>query len=88
MSTWFILWSLEIFYGHWKYFMAIWYILRSFGIFFPVLVCCTQKKSGNPGHQQADRLTVGGLSNKFPKRFFRCVGRRGMTVPKTSRVAG
>jgi hypothetical protein len=33
MSTWFILWSLEIFYGHWKYFMAIWYILRSFGIF-------------------------------------------------------
>jgi hypothetical protein len=23
--------------------MAIWYILWSFGIFFPVLVCCTEK---------------------------------------------
>jgi hypothetical protein len=30
--------------------MAIWYILWYFGIFFPVLVCCTyQEKSGNPG---------------------------------------
>jgi hypothetical protein len=32
-----------LFYGHWKYFMAIWNILWSFGIFFPVLVCCTKK---------------------------------------------
>jgi hypothetical protein len=32
-----------IFYGYRKYFMAIWYILWSFGIFFPVLVCCTKK---------------------------------------------
>jgi hypothetical protein len=25
------------------YFVAIWYILLVFGIFFPVLVCCTKK---------------------------------------------
>jgi hypothetical protein len=25
------------------YHMAIWYILCSFGIFFPVLVCCAEK---------------------------------------------
>jgi hypothetical protein len=25
------------------YFTAIWYILWSFGIFFPVLVCCAEK---------------------------------------------
>jgi hypothetical protein len=25
------------------YFAAIWYILRLFGIFFPVLVCCAKK---------------------------------------------
>jgi hypothetical protein len=27
-------------FGH---FLAIWYILRSFGLCFPVLVCCTNK---------------------------------------------
>jgi hypothetical protein len=44
--------NLGIFYDHLVYFaaignilhMAIWYILWSFGIFFPVLVvCCTKK---------------------------------------------
>jgi hypothetical protein len=29
--------------------MAIWDILWSFGIFFPILVCCPKKKSGNHG---------------------------------------
>jgi hypothetical protein len=32
-----------IFYGHLAYFMAIWYILWNFGVFFPVLVCCVKK---------------------------------------------
>jgi hypothetical protein len=40
-----------IFYGHLAYFTAIWYILWSFdifygyifGIFSPLLVCCTKK---------------------------------------------
>jgi hypothetical protein len=27
-------------YGHLVYFVANWYILWSFGILFPVLVCC------------------------------------------------
>jgi hypothetical protein len=32
-----------IFYGDWGYFMTIWYILYSFGTFFPVSVLCTKK---------------------------------------------
>jgi hypothetical protein len=45
-----ILWLLCICFGHlvylWPcgvYFMAIWYILISVGIFFPFLVCSTKK---------------------------------------------
>jgi Kef-type K+ transport system membrane component KefB len=42
-----------VFYHHLDYFtaifMAVWYTLLSFGIFFPVLVCSDQEKSGNPG---------------------------------------
>jgi hypothetical protein len=34
---------LSIIYAKMVYFMAIWYILCSFGIFFPVLVCCAEK---------------------------------------------
>jgi hypothetical protein len=37
------------FYGHFGCFMTIWYNLCSFGTFFPVLVSCTKKNSGNPG---------------------------------------
>jgi hypothetical protein len=36
-----ILLPFGLFYCRLAYFMAIWYI-------FPVLVCCTKKKSGNP----------------------------------------
>jgi Na+/H+-dicarboxylate symporter len=32
-----------IFYGHLVYFVAIWCILWLFGMFSPVLVCCTKK---------------------------------------------
>jgi hypothetical protein len=32
-----------LFYGQMVYFMAIWFILLSFGIFSPVLVCCNKK---------------------------------------------
>jgi hypothetical protein len=35
--------SLGKFYGQMVYFMVIWHIRWSFGIFFPVLVCCTEK---------------------------------------------
>jgi hypothetical protein len=37
-KSWYILWPFGLFYGHWKYFMAIWYILWSFGLFLPVLI--------------------------------------------------
>jgi hypothetical protein len=42
-KSWHNYWPFGLFYGHWKYFMAIWYILWSFGIFVPVLVSCTKK---------------------------------------------
>jgi hypothetical protein len=42
-KSWYILWPVGLFYGHWKYFMAIWYSLWSFGIFLHVLVFCTKK---------------------------------------------
>jgi hypothetical protein len=32
-----------LFYRHLGYFMTLWYILCSFGTFFPVLVSCTEK---------------------------------------------
>jgi hypothetical protein len=37
----YILWPFGIFCGHSVYFVVIWYI-------FPVLICYTKKKSGNP----------------------------------------
>jgi hypothetical protein len=41
--------NVGIFYDLSEYFMAVWYSLRSFVIFFPILVCLDQEKSGNPG---------------------------------------
>jgi hypothetical protein len=40
---WYCLWPICIFYSQMVYFMAIRYNLWSFGIFFPVWVCCTEK---------------------------------------------
>jgi hypothetical protein len=37
-----------LFYSHWKYFTAIWYVLWSFGI-FPRFGMLYQETSGNPG---------------------------------------
>jgi hypothetical protein len=48
MMVYFIaIWS---FYGHLVYFTAIWSILWLFGIFFPVLVCCTKKNLATLPH--------------------------------------
>jgi hypothetical protein len=47
-----------VFYGHFEYFMAIWYILWPFGIFCHNLVnyfnfsMLCREKSGNPGVQE------------------------------------
>jgi hypothetical protein len=43
--------NVGIFNAHLENIVAVWYILWSlgnFGIFFPVLVYCVKKKSGNP----------------------------------------
>jgi hypothetical protein len=37
------LWLFCLIYGQMVYFMAIWYLWLSFGTYFPVLVCCTEK---------------------------------------------
>jgi hypothetical protein len=39
----YILWPFCLFQGHLVYFVVIWYILWSFGIFFPFWICCTKK---------------------------------------------
>jgi hypothetical protein len=53
------------FYGHLVYFAAIWYILWSSGIFFPVLVCCSKKNL-------ATLLPIAnGLALWFPNVKFR-----------------
>jgi hypothetical protein len=43
MGSWSILQPVGIFYDHLVYFMIIWYILWSYGIFFLILVCCSKK---------------------------------------------
>jgi hypothetical protein len=35
--------GMYIFYGHFEYFKAMWYILWSFGVIFSVLVNCCNK---------------------------------------------
>jgi hypothetical protein len=50
-------------YGHLVHFMDIWYILWSFGINFPVLVCCIKKNPGNP----ADTLFKKCFASKWVK---------------------
>jgi hypothetical protein len=50
--------NVVIFYDHLEYFTAIWYNIWPFGkvcgifglVYFSVLVCLDQEKSGNPGH--------------------------------------
>jgi hypothetical protein len=37
-KCWYICWPFGPFYGHLGYFVTIWYILRSFGTFFRLLV--------------------------------------------------
>jgi hypothetical protein len=66
------------------YFMAIWSILRPFGIFcshlvyftviwyiFPFLVCCTKKKSGNPGQEVSNERDIQLFFRQFVFRHFR-----------------
>jgi hypothetical protein len=67
------------FYDRLVYFTAICYNLCPFGIvcghlvYFPILVCLNQEKSGNPGDNNIDQLhpKTGNLKRKY---FFRLQG--------------
>jgi hypothetical protein len=48
MTFWTILGPLEIFYGHFVYFVVIWYIFPRFGIL-------NQEQSGNPDWLRASK---------------------------------
>jgi hypothetical protein len=52
------------FYGHFVYFPQFWYISHSFGIFSPVLVCCTQKNLATLTATRTSKLFVFA----FPRR--------------------
>jgi hypothetical protein len=54
-------WPFGQFSCHLEYFMALWYILWSFGIFSPVLVHFTTKKSGT--------LAEKTFEEKMDKKF-------------------
>jgi hypothetical protein len=57
MTIWYILRPLEIFIGHFVYFVAIWYI-------FPVLIFFTRKKSGRPDiDPKSDQSSQPGTLN-------------------------
>jgi hypothetical protein len=69
-----------ILYGHLVYLIAIWHILRFFGIFkviwyiLPVLVSC-RKKTGNPGARDGEgrhsyQLKLSG--DNLAKGIFPC----------------
>jgi hypothetical protein len=76
--------NVALFYGHLEYFvnildffMTIWYILCSFGTFFPVLVSCTKKNLATllytSAHINKHRKSLqrGCLSNWAPRLFCR-----------------
>jgi hypothetical protein len=63
-----------IFYDHLEYFMAIWYNLWPFGmvcgdmVYFPILVCLDQDKSGNPAGDVRVRGIVSTKSEETENR--------------------
>jgi hypothetical protein len=75
-KSWYILWPFGLFYGHWKYFMAIRYILWYFGIFFPVLVFWTKKNLASlviimkMGHS-VDNRACAWLRTGWPDEFLK-----------------
>jgi hypothetical protein len=54
-KSWYILWPFDLFYGHWKYFKAIWYILW---YIFPSFGILDHGKSGNPATMEKTRHSV------------------------------
>jgi hypothetical protein len=56
-KCWYILRPFGIIYDHSVY-VIYWYSLWSFGIFFLVLVCLDQEKSGNPGQKLSTGMLI------------------------------
>jgi hypothetical protein len=51
--------------------MAVWYSLSSFGIFFPILACLDQEKSGNPALSPKNETpSEKKIEEKKKKRHF------------------
>jgi hypothetical protein len=70
MAIWYVLWSSGIYYSHLVYVPILW----SFGIFSPVLVCCTKKNLATLRQQQTDSLQTDivfdGYEIKSPGKTF------------------
>jgi hypothetical protein len=60
-----------LFSGHLVNFKSIWYILWSFGIFSPVLVCCIKKNLATP-----TRIRLPTTSNLNENRFMQTAKKR------------
>jgi hypothetical protein len=60
------LWTSGIFNGHFVHCLSIMYILRSLGIFFSVLVCCTNKNLATLAHSECGRNVTGAILRKRP----------------------
>jgi hypothetical protein len=60
-----ILRPFDIFCVHVVYFVVIWYILWSFGIFFPVLENCTKKKLATLVYERARRRERESFADFF-----------------------
>jgi hypothetical protein len=51
------------FYGQMVHFVVIWYILWSFGIFFPRFGMLNREKSGNPANHTLYPITLNSLTH-------------------------
>jgi hypothetical protein len=64
-----------LFYGHFVYFKAIWYILRPFGIFYDCYIFSRfgtlyEEKSGNPAEDGCRKRNKETVDNEIRKKLF------------------
>jgi hypothetical protein len=64
-------WPFGIFYDHLVYFMAIWYTLLSFGMFYPRFGMLHQGKSGNPAIETSEVPYPNPISESLQKSMLR-----------------
>jgi hypothetical protein len=68
------IWPFPTLNGHLVHFIAIWYILGSFGTFSPVLVCCAKKNLATLLKMQM-AATVSSFGPREDLLALRCGGR-------------